>query len=128
MPTYEYKCTECAERFDIQQSIKDDTLTTLPGTDHEHQLKKVFHPVGIAFKGDGFYKNDARSNSKSSPAPTKAASDTSSSDNSNTSSSDTSKSDKSSSSSSDSTSTGSSSSSSTPSTSSSSKSASDSSS
>jgi len=66
MPTYEYKCTECNERFEVEQSIHDDALTTLPGKKHEHQLKKVFSPVGIAFKGDGFYRNDARSSSASS--------------------------------------------------------------
>ncbi len=63
MPTYEYKCTECNERFEVEQSIHDDPLTTLPGKKHEHQLKKVFSPVGIAFKGDGFYRNDARGSS-----------------------------------------------------------------
>lgn len=80
MPTYEYKCTTCEERFEIEQSIKEDTLETLPGDDHEHQLKKVFSPVGIAFKGDGFYRNDARGGSSSSSAssekaPTKVNSD-----------------------------------------------------
>ena len=80
MPTYEYKCTTCDERFEIEQSIKEDTLETLPGDDHEHQLKKVFSPVGIAFKGDGFYRNDARGTSSASSgssekAPTKVNSD-----------------------------------------------------
>ncbi len=79
MPIYEYKCTICNERFDVEQSIKDDTLTTLPGDDHEHTVKKVFHPVGIAFKGEGFYKNDSRGSKKSSvPAP--STSDSSSPD------------------------------------------------
>lgn len=64
MPIYEYKCTVCSERFDVEQSIKDDTLTTLPGDDHEHVVKKVFHPVGISFKGEGFYKNDSRGSKK----------------------------------------------------------------
>ena len=82
MPTYEYKCTTCEERFEIEQSIKEDTLETLPGDDHEHQLKKVFSPVGIAFRGDGFYRNDARGSSSSSASsdssdkpPTKVNSD-----------------------------------------------------
>jgi len=81
MPTYEYKCTECDERFEIEQSIKDKTLKTLPGDDHKHQLKKIFSPVGIAFKGDGFYRNDARGKKSSSAstgteqAPTKVSSD-----------------------------------------------------
>lgn len=82
MPTYEYKCTTCEERFEIEQSIHEDSLETLPGDDHEHQLKKVFSPVGIAFKGDGFYRNDARSSSSGSSsssdgekAPTKVNKD-----------------------------------------------------
>ena len=66
MPTYEYKCTECTDRFEIEQSIHEDALTTLTGDDHEHKLKKVFSPVGIAFRGDGFYKNDSRSSKKAS--------------------------------------------------------------
>jgi len=80
MPIYEYKCTECDERFEIEQSIKDNTLKTLPGEDHKHQLKKLFSPVGIAFKGDGFYRNDARGKKASTSvstdkAPTKVSSD-----------------------------------------------------
>ena len=80
MPTYEYKCTTCEERFEIEQSIKEATLKTLPGDDHKHQLKKVFSPVGISFKGDGFYRNDARGGSSASSktdekAPTKVNSD-----------------------------------------------------
>lgn len=79
MPTYEYKCTECNERFEVEQSIHDDALTSLPGKNHEHQLRKVFSPVGIAFKGEGFYRNDARSSTSSSSdggsgdAPTKVS-------------------------------------------------------
>ena len=62
MPTYEYRCRTCGHRFDIQQSISDDSLTECPECSGE--LRKVFHPVGIAFKGQGFYKNDARSDSR----------------------------------------------------------------
>ncbi len=91
MPIYEYKCTLCSERFDVEQSIKDDTLTTLPGDDHEHIVKKVFHPVGIAFKGEGFYKNDSRGKSKSAvPAPTSDTSGSTSTESSTTSTSSTS--------------------------------------
>lgn len=61
MPTYEYRCRTCGHRFDIQQSISDDSLTECP--ECAGDLRKVFHPVGIAFKGQGFYKNDARSDS-----------------------------------------------------------------
>ncbi|MDH3684122.1 MAG: FmdB family transcriptional regulator [Acidimicrobiia bacterium] len=70
MPTYEYKCTVCADHFDIEQSITEDTLTSLTGCavadDGDHKLKKVFSAVGISFKGDGFYRNDSRSSNKTS--------------------------------------------------------------
>ena len=64
MPRYEYRCKDCGEHLEVQQSFRDDPLTVCPtcsGT-----LKKVFQPVGIAFKGNGFYKNDARSGSSTS--------------------------------------------------------------
>ncbi|MGF1597670.1 MAG: FmdB family zinc ribbon protein [Acidimicrobiales bacterium] len=64
MPVYEYKCTVCDERFEIEQKFSDDALTSLEGCeiadDAQHRLKKVFSAVGIAFKGEGFYRNDAR--------------------------------------------------------------------
>ncbi|MEZ5237943.1 MAG: FmdB family zinc ribbon protein [Microthrixaceae bacterium] len=63
MPTYEYSCRDCGHGFEIQQAMSDDPLTTCP--DCSGELRKVFHPVGIAFKGSGFYKNDARSGSGS---------------------------------------------------------------
>lgn len=58
MPTYAYVCTDCDHRFEIVQAIADATLTSCPecgGT-----LRKVFHPVGVAFKGSGFYRTDSR--------------------------------------------------------------------
>ncbi len=87
MPVYEYKCTICNEHFEVEQSIKDNTLETIPGDDHEHTVKKVFHAPGIAFKGDGFYKNDAR---KSTEKKSSGNGSSSSSDSGDTKSSDSS--------------------------------------
>ncbi|MDQ2688416.1 MAG: FmdB family transcriptional regulator [Armatimonadota bacterium] len=56
MPTYGYECLSCDNQFEINQSIKADALTTCDecgGT-----LRKRIYPVGIAFKGSGFYVND----------------------------------------------------------------------
>ncbi len=64
MPLYEYRCRNCNHQFEIQQSFSDDALTVCP--ECEGELRKVFNPVGIAFKGSGFYKNDSRSSSSSS--------------------------------------------------------------
>jgi putative FmdB family regulatory protein len=64
MPLYEYRCRNCDHQFEVQQSFTDDALTVCP--ECEGALRKVFAPVGIAFKGSGFYKNDSRSGSGSS--------------------------------------------------------------
>jgi putative FmdB family regulatory protein len=58
MPTYEYACTECGNRIEVVQSISDPPLTTC--TVCGGQLRKVFSPVGIVFKGSGFYRTDSR--------------------------------------------------------------------
>ncbi len=67
MPLYEYRCKNCGHEFETQQSMSEDSLTVCPSCD-EPQLRKVFQPVGITFKGTGFYKNDSRSSSSSSTA------------------------------------------------------------
>ena len=67
MPTYSYRCTECENAFDIQQSFTDDTLTVCPAC--EGALRKVFSPVGVTFSGSGFYRTDSRSK----PADSKPA-------------------------------------------------------
>ena len=74
MPTYVYKFTETGETIEIQQSFRDDALTEAvhPDTGETMPVKKVFLPVGITFKGDGFYKTDNRQK-KSATRP--AASD-----------------------------------------------------
>ena len=58
MPTYEYRCTNCGEHLEVVQSFSDDALTECP--DCGGKLRKVFSPVGIVFKGSGFYKTDSR--------------------------------------------------------------------
>ena len=103
MPTYVYKFVETGETIEIQQSFKDDTLTevTHPDSGVTLAVKKVFQPVGVTFKGSGFFKNDNRGTAST----TTPAGSASSSDSSSSSSSDSSKSssaDSSSSSSSDS--------------------------
>lgn len=88
MPLYDYRCKDCDHQFEIQQSFTDDALTTCP--ECEGALKKVFSPVGISFKGSGFYKNDSRGSSTSTtPASSSESSSTSTSSTSTTSSSST---------------------------------------
>ena len=66
MPTYEYACTGCGERLEVVQRFSDDPLTVCPAC--AGALRKVFSPVGVVFKGSGFYKTDSRKSG--SPTPT----------------------------------------------------------
>jgi putative FmdB family regulatory protein len=70
VPTYQYACTDCAERLEVVQRFSDDPLTVCPTCGGK--LRKVFSPVGIVFKGTGFYRTDSRSSQKSEE-PAKAA-------------------------------------------------------
>ena len=65
MPTYVYRFVDTGETIEVQQAFTDDALTeaTHPGTGEVMPVKKVFTPVGVTFKGGGFYKTDSRGSS-----------------------------------------------------------------
>ena len=58
MPTYEYVCASCGNHFDTVQSFSDPPLERCEICGG--QLRRVFHPAGILFKGSGFYSTDNR--------------------------------------------------------------------
>jgi putative FmdB family regulatory protein len=60
MPVYGYRCTR-GHHFEVQQRITDPPLTQCP--ECEAPVTRVFYPVGIIFKGGGFYKTDSRGSS-----------------------------------------------------------------
>jgi len=64
VPTYTYKCTACDEVIEKRQSFSDAPLTTCEQCGGA--LRKVIHPVGIVFKGSGWYITDSRSSSAAS--------------------------------------------------------------
>ena len=68
MPTYVYKFIDSGETIEVQQAFSDDPLTEIahPVDGVMKPVKKVFTPVGVSFKGGGFYKTDSGSSSKSS--------------------------------------------------------------
>jgi len=68
MPTYVYKFIDSGETIEVQQAFSDDPLTEIahPVDGVVKPVKKVFTPVGVSFKGGGFYKTDSGSSSKSS--------------------------------------------------------------
>ena len=75
MPTYQYLCTECGDQVEAVQKFTDDPLTV-----HDEcggKLRKVFSPVGIVFKGSGFYRTDSRKGSSASTSASSSSSDSS---------------------------------------------------
>ena len=64
MPTYSYKCTNCEHRFEARQRFSDDPLTECPVCGSP--IRKVITPVGIVFRGSGFYVTDNKNGKGSS--------------------------------------------------------------
>ena len=65
MPTYGYRCTNCGHQFEIFQRMSDEALKVCPNCS-QSTLKKVLYPIGVAFKGSGFYSTDYKAAGKSS--------------------------------------------------------------
>lgn len=79
MPTYVYKFIDTGETIEVQQSFEDAPLTEAPHPSDGamRPVKKVFTPVGITFKGGGFYKTDSKSGSSASGSSASGSSSTS---------------------------------------------------
>jgi putative FmdB family regulatory protein len=77
MPLYEYECEECGVRFERRQRMSEDPVEICP--DCGGKVHRLIQPVGIVFKGSGFYVTDNRGKSST----TGLGSSTSSSESSN---------------------------------------------
>jgi putative FmdB family regulatory protein len=83
MPTYEFRCKTCGNRFDVTRSFTEEGTPACTSCGEADAVVKVFPKVGIAFKGSGFYKTDSRSSGSSRSgggSSDKSSSDKSSSD------------------------------------------------
>jgi putative FmdB family regulatory protein len=58
MPIYEYECEKCRRRFELFQHFSDEPVKVCP--ECEGPVRRVIQPVGIIFKGSGFYVTDNR--------------------------------------------------------------------
>lgn len=73
MPTYVYECRTCGVVKEVEQRITEDPLKDCD-CGALGQLRRVIQPVGIAFKGSGFYVNDTASKpAAAKPAESKPA-------------------------------------------------------
>jgi putative FmdB family regulatory protein len=68
MPVYAYRCGSCGVQFERKQSFTEAPLKICPEC-RKRTLKKVISPVGVVFKGSGFYSTDNRPSSATSSAP-----------------------------------------------------------
>ena len=73
MPIYEYACTACGERTEARQSFTDPPLEECPHCGGK--LRKLYSPVGIVFKGSGFYATDSKKKSSSSSSSSGSSKD-----------------------------------------------------
>jgi predicted nucleic acid-binding Zn ribbon protein len=82
-----YKFVETGETIEVQQDFSDDSLTELahPSDGTVRPVKKVFLPVGITFKGGGFYKTDSGKSGSIAGGSSSSDSSSSSSDSSSSS-------------------------------------------
>ena len=58
MPKYDYRCTSCAQDFEVSKSmiaVQDECCPSCGAP-----AAKVFAPVSVAFKGSGFHNTDYR--------------------------------------------------------------------
>ena len=62
MPTYEYECEACGEKFEIFQSIKAEPIKKCPKCGKKVR-RLIGAGAGVIFKGSGFYTTDYRSDS-----------------------------------------------------------------
>jgi len=69
VPTYQYTCTYCGQPVEAVQKFTDAPLTVCSVCGG--RLRKVFSPVGIVFKGSGFYRTDSRNGSSAAATATK---------------------------------------------------------
>ncbi|RLD00132.1 MAG: hypothetical protein DRI77_01225 [Chloroflexi bacterium] len=70
MPLYEYQCQVCGVRFERWQHMNDEPVKICP--ECGGQVHRLIQPVGVIFKGSGFYVTDNRAKSSTSkPSSTK---------------------------------------------------------
>ena len=72
MPIYLYRNLTTNDTFELEQRITESALSEHPETGDP--VKRLIQPVGISFKGSGFYVNDSRASS-TKPAKTEAKTD-----------------------------------------------------
>jgi putative FmdB family regulatory protein len=67
MPTYQYRCLNCNQQFELKQSFNDKPVADCPIC--RGVARRIFSPVPIIFNGPGFYVTDSREEGRKGPNP-----------------------------------------------------------
>jgi putative FmdB family regulatory protein len=67
MPTYQYRCLNCNQQFELKQSFNDKPIADCPAC--QGIARRVFCPVPIIFNGPGFYVTDSREEGRKRGSP-----------------------------------------------------------
>jgi putative FmdB family regulatory protein len=72
VPTYEYRCLDCAHEYEKREGFDAPALQGCPtcgGT-----ARRVIHAAPVVFKGSGFYVTDNRKSAPEAESESKAGS------------------------------------------------------
>ena len=61
MPTYDYECASCRDRFEVFTSVHDDAPKPCPRCGKKKSKRLIGAGAGAIFRGSGFYVTDSRS-------------------------------------------------------------------
>lgn len=70
MPLYDYRCKKCHKVTEIRHGFNESNAQSCAVCGGE--LKRVFNPAPIVFKGSGFYVTDSRPSSSSESKPSES--------------------------------------------------------
>ena len=74
MPTYDYECLSCGEKFEAFHKISDEPLNVCLKCQTSGKVKRLISSgSGIIFKGSGFYSTDYKKPAANNPKPECAA-------------------------------------------------------
>ena len=63
MPTYDYRCKECGNEFELFQQMSDSVKKKCPECGKLKLKRLIGTGSAVVFKGSGFYETDYRSDS-----------------------------------------------------------------
>lgn len=58
MPTYEFRCRDCGEEFELLLPMSHEEMPLCPECNSENVEKLISSGGGVIFKGSGFYRTD----------------------------------------------------------------------